>query len=70
MLAITAATAVWWVSIATSAPWFLWGTPVGSAGSAFEPQLVATMVLMVLAAVAAGYGAGRIARSMRDLRTA
>jgi len=27
-------------------------------------------VLMVLAAVAAGYGAGRIARSMRDLRTA
>lgn len=70
MLAITAATAVWWASIATSAPWFLWGTPVGSAGSAFEPQLVATMVLMVLAAVAAGYGAGRIARSMRDLRTA
>jgi hypothetical protein len=60
MVAMTVATAVWWGSIASSAPWFLQGTPVGSAGSPFNGQLVGTMVLMLVACILAGYGMSRV----------
>jgi hypothetical protein len=63
MVAMTAATAIWWTAIATDAPWFLHGSAPGSAGSAFEPRLALTMALMVSAVIAAIYGTVRAARS-------
>ena len=70
MVLMLAATAVWWGSIASSAPWILQGVRAGSIASAFDPQLVGTMVLMVLASALATYGASRVARSWRVLRSA
>jgi hypothetical protein len=63
MVVMTAGTAVWWGSIASSAPWFLQGTRVESAGSPLNAQLVGTMVLMLVASVLAGYGVSRVAQS-------
>lgn len=67
MFVITAATAVWWGAIASSAPWFL-GAQSGSAASAFTPNLVGTMALMSVACAVATCGVVRVARSWRDLR--
>ena len=69
MVVMTAGTAVWWGSIASSAPWFLQGTRVESAGSPLNAQLVGTMVLMLVASVLAGYGVSRVARSWPQLRS-
>lgn len=63
MVVMTVATAVWWGSIASSTPWFLQGTPAGSAGSPLNVQLVGTMVLMLVASILAGYGVSRGAQS-------
>jgi hypothetical protein len=54
MVTMTAATAVWWGALARSAPSFL-----GAAGSPLAPQLLVATVLMLVATLAAGYGAGR-----------
>jgi MFS family permease len=67
LFVITAATAVWWGAIASSAPWFL-GAQSGSAASAFTPNLVGTMALMSVACAVATCGVVRVARSWRDLR--
>jgi hypothetical protein len=69
MVVMTAATAVWWGSIASSAPWFLHGTRAESAGSPLDAQLVGTMALMLAASVLAGYGVSRVARSWPQLRS-
>ena len=69
MVVMTAATAVWWGSIASSAPWFLHGTRAESAGSPLSAQLVGTMVLMLVASILAGYGVSRVARSWPQLRS-
>jgi len=69
MVLMTVATAVWWGSIASSAPWFLQGAPAGSAGSPFNVQLVGTMVLMLVASILAGYGVCRVTRSGLTLRS-
>jgi uncharacterized membrane protein YidH (DUF202 family) len=69
MVVMTAATAVWWGSIASSAHWFLQGTRAESAGSPLNAQLVGTMVLMLVASVLAGYGVSRVARSWPQLRS-
>jgi hypothetical protein len=69
MVVMTMATAVWWGSIASSTPWFLQGTPAGSAGSPFSGQLVGTMVLMLVASILAGYGVSRVARSGLTFRS-
>ena len=63
MVAITAATAVWWGTMASDAPWFLRGTAPGTSPSPFTVQLVLTMALMLAAAISGGYGVLRIARS-------
>jgi hypothetical protein len=68
MVVMTAATAVWWGAIASSAPWFLQGTKAGSAGSPLTGQLVGTMALMLMASVLALYAVTRLARSWRQLR--
>jgi hypothetical protein len=70
MVLITAATASWWAVIASSAPWFLQGTPPGSASSAFTPNLIGTMALMLAAGSVAAYGVTRAARSWREVRIA
>jgi hypothetical protein len=68
MVLMTAATAVWWGAIATSAPWFLQGTRSGSPASAFAPNLALTMGLMVLSSALALYGASRLGRSWAEVR--
>ncbi len=65
---ITAATALWWGSMASSAPWFLDGTRVGTPGSALGPNIVVAMALMLGASVVAGWGVVRITRSWPALR--
>lgn len=61
------ATVVWWASVATSAPWFLSGSP-GRAASAFDPALVVSVVLMLMALATSGYGVARIARHRGPVR--
>jgi hypothetical protein len=60
------ATAVWWASVATVAPAALTGTPGGHV-SAFVPQLVVAMVLMVVAVGLGGAGARRASRALPGL---
>jgi hypothetical protein len=68
MALMTAATAVWWVAVASSAPWFLQGVRPGTAVSRFDPNLVATMLLMLMATAVAAYGAQRVTESRGELR--
>jgi hypothetical protein len=68
MVVMTAAAAMWWGVIASSAPWFLHGTPAGSVGSSLNAQLVGTMAVMLIASVLATYGVSRLVRSWRQLR--
>jgi hypothetical protein len=70
MVVITAATALWWGTMATDAPWFLQGTATGTSPSPFTVQLVLTMALMLMAALVAAYGVVRVARSWAGLRPA
>jgi hypothetical protein len=70
MLLITAATASWWAVVASSAPWFLQGARPGSASSAFTPNLIGTMAVMLVAGAVATYGMTRAARSWREARLA
>jgi hypothetical protein len=68
MIAMTAATALWWAVLALAAPWFFWGRPAGSPSSPFEPVLVGTVLVMLVASLAAGAGAVRATRSAARLR--
>ncbi len=61
MLTMTAAASVWWMSVGTSAPWFLQGTSRGTASSAITLNLVVSVGCMVTATAVAGAGARRIA---------
>jgi hypothetical protein len=63
---MAAATAVWWVSVGGVAPTALTGS-LGSHGSAFVPQLVVAMVLMLVALGLAGAGARRATRALPHL---
>jgi len=67
MVAVTAATAVWWATMARDAPWFLQGTPTGTNPSPITVQLALTMALMLAAAVAGSYGVLRIGRSWKRI---
>jgi hypothetical protein len=69
MVLMTAATAVWWGSMASSTPWFLQGAPAGAAGSPLNAQLVGTLVLMLVATILGGYGVSRVARSGLTFRS-
>jgi hypothetical protein len=70
MALLTAGTAAWWGVVAFSAPWVLQGSRTGSAASVFEPQLAATMTLMLAATLISSCAVIRIARSWRDWRLA
>jgi hypothetical protein len=65
---MTVATALWWGAVASGAPWFLAGSRPGPAALPFDPNLVATISLMLAAIAVAGYGALRITRSWKELR--
>jgi hypothetical protein len=67
MVAMTAATAVWWAALSDSAPWFLAGRPVGSSASPLAPELLAAAVLMLAAIALAAAGAHRAMRALGDL---
>jgi hypothetical protein len=67
MAAMTAATAVWWASLADAAPWFLAGRPVGSNASPVAPELAVAATLMLLATLLGGAGAYRAARALPGL---
>jgi hypothetical protein len=69
LVAITAATAVWWGAMAKDAPWFLGNTQHGTTSSPYSLQLSLTMALMLAAALFAGYGVLRISRSWTEFRT-
>jgi hypothetical protein len=64
---MTAAAALWWGSMATTAPWFLAGTPMGSSPSPWAANLLAVLVVMTIASGAGIFGGLRVVRSMRDL---
>lgn len=70
MVLMTAATALWWGAIGSSAAWYLQGVRPGSPASAVSTNLAATMALMVLACAVASYGVVRILRSWSELRLA
>lgn len=57
MAVVSAATVVWWIELAGTAPWFFSGRGVGQGGSALAPQLIAATAVMVAAAVSAGRNA-------------
>jgi hypothetical protein len=65
MPVMTAASAVWWGSMAATAPWFLAGTRVGSSPSPFTANLLAVLIVMVIASVAGMFGMFRVLRSWR-----
>ena len=69
MVVITGATALWWSSMAQSAPWFIDGTARGTSPSPFNLQLVVTLALMLAAALSAVYGVSRIVRAAGGLRS-
>jgi hypothetical protein len=65
MLVMLAAIAVWWASMAGTAPRFL---AAGPGSAPVNPQLAATVALMVLSGALAVSGTVRIARSLPLLR--
>ncbi len=62
VVGILGATSLWWVLMAQRAPTFL----SGDSAAPLNAQLVATVAVMALAAVAATAGAVRIARSLPE----
>ncbi len=67
---MTAAAAVWWGSIATTAPWFLAGTAPGSSPSPLATNLLVVLMLMTVASAVGLFGLIRVVRSWRLLPSA
>jgi MFS family permease len=67
---MTAAAALWWGSMATSAPWFLAGTPMGSSPSPWAANLLGVLMVMTIASGAGILGALRVIRSWRQWEVA
>jgi hypothetical protein len=67
MAVVAAATVVWWIELAGTAPWFFSGHAAGQGGSALAPQLIAATAVMVAATVFAGRNAVRGLQEMRAL---
>lgn len=68
MVTMVVATAVWWGAMATDAPAFLSASPAGLPGSSWDILLVATVVLMVVAAGTAATGVVREVRLWGTMR--
>jgi hypothetical protein len=67
---MTAAAAVWWGSMATTAPWFLAGTRAGSSPSPLAANLLVVMIVMTIASGAGIFGLVRVIRSWHMLQSA
>jgi len=65
MAAMTIATAVWWATIANSAPWFFAGTAAGTPGMVAPLNLVIPVALMLTATLSGSMGARRSLRNFR-----
>jgi MFS family permease len=70
MPVMTAAAAVWWGSMATTAPWFLAGTPAGSSPSPLATNLLVVLIVMTIASAAGAFGLLRVIRSWHLLQSA
>ena len=64
MAVMTIATAVWWGSLASAAPWFFDGRPVGSNASALVSNMVVPAGLMLCATSLGLIGAGRAMKAL------
>ena len=64
---MTAAAAVWWGAMATTAPWFLAGTPAGSSPSPLATNLLVVLIVMTIASAVGLLGLVRVVRSWRLL---
>jgi hypothetical protein len=69
MVPIIGGTLVWWVAIASHAPWFLSGNTVGAAGTPAPLAMIIAGLLMVLGLSLAASGVTRVARSIRAIPT-
>jgi hypothetical protein len=67
---MTAAAATWWGTMATTAPWFLAGTPVGSSSSPVAANLLCVLIVMTIASAAGFFGLFRVVRSWHALQGA
>ena len=67
MAVMTVATAIWWGALASSAPWFFSGRPVGSSASALTLNLAIPSVLMVVATLLGLTGALRALKATANL---
>ena len=70
MLIMTAAAAAWWGSMATVAPWFLAGTPIGSSPSPLAANLLVVLVVMMIASIVGILGVLRVVSSWYLLQSA
>ncbi|HEX3459356.1 MAG TPA: hypothetical protein VHT49_00510 [Acidimicrobiales bacterium] len=64
---MTAAAAVWWASMATTAPWFLAGTAPGSSPSPVAANLLIVLIVMIIASTVGVLGSLRVVSSWRLL---
>lgn len=69
MPVMTAAAAVWWGSVATTAPWFLAGTDPGTSPSPLAANLLVVLTLMVIGSTVGLFGLVRVVRSWPRLRS-
>jgi hypothetical protein len=64
MTVMTIATAVWWGSLASAAPWFFEGKPVGSSASALVSNMIVPAGLMLCATALGLIGATRALKAL------
>jgi hypothetical protein len=70
MAVMTIATAVWWGALASAAPWFFDGRPVGSSASALVSSMVVPVVLMLCASSLGVVGATRAVKALTGISDA
>ena len=67
MAVMTIATAVWWGSLASAAPWFFDGRPAGSSSSALVSNMIVPVGLMLCATALGLIGATRAMKALGKL---
>jgi hypothetical protein len=65
MVVMTLAAAVWWASVASAAPWFFAGRPVGSDVFPLTANMIVSLALMLCAAAFGTFGATRSAAACK-----
>ncbi len=67
MAVMTIATAIWWATLASAAPWFFDGQPVGSNASALTLNIAVPTTLMLCATALALIGAIRAVKAIANV---